>query len=160
MGEPANISQEKLISIWTFHREKRLTYWEKSWHKPRQPDFKRTFDLTTDASGFGLGAVLSQDGRPITMISRVLRDSEKNYATNERKLFAFIWKLKNLRNYLYGVRPCRSLPITSHLPFLSRTKILTQSWSAGRRLLTSMAQNWFINQAKKNSSQSRCLVRT
>jgi len=41
------------------------------------PDFKRPFDL---------GAVLSQDGRPITMISRALRDSEKNYATNEREL--------------------------------------------------------------------------
>lgn len=40
-------------------------------------DFKKPFDLTTDASGFDLGVVLSQDGRPITMISRALRDNEK-----------------------------------------------------------------------------------
>jgi len=95
------------------------------------PDFKRPFDLTTDASGFGLGAVLSQDGHPITMISRVLRDSEKNYAT-------IVWALKNLRNYLYGVKGLQIF--TDYQPL---------TFAAGRRLLTIMAQNWFINQAKK-----------
>jgi len=78
------------------------------------PDFKRPFDLTTDASGFGLGAVLSQDGRPITMISRALRDNEKNYATNERELLAIVWALKNLRNYLYGVKGLQIF--TDHQP--------------------------------------------
>jgi len=68
------------------------------------PDFTKPFDLTTDASGLGLGAVLSQGGRPITMISRTLRDNEKNFATNERELLAIVWSLKNLRNYLYGVK--------------------------------------------------------
>lgn len=48
------------------------------------PDYKKDFDLTTDASTFGLGAVLSQDGKPITMISRTLKDRELNLATNER----------------------------------------------------------------------------
>jgi len=38
------------------------------------PDFKKPFDLTTDSSGYGLGDVLCQDKRPITMISRTLPD--------------------------------------------------------------------------------------
>lgn len=68
------------------------------------PDFKKPFDLTTDASSHGLGAVLSQDGKPITMISRTLKDREVNFATNERELLAIVWALKTLRNYLYGVK--------------------------------------------------------
>lgn len=68
------------------------------------PDFKKPFDLTTDASSLGLGAVLSQGGRPITMISRTLKDKEQNYATNERELLAIVWALQKLRNFLYGVR--------------------------------------------------------
>lgn len=68
------------------------------------PDFTKPFDLTTDASSHGLGAVLSQDKRPITMISRVLSDKELHFATNERELLAIVWALKTLRHYLYGVK--------------------------------------------------------
>lgn len=67
------------------------------------PDFKKAFDLTTDASSHAIGAVLSQEGKPITMISRTLTISEEHYATNERELLAIVWALKTLRNYLYGV---------------------------------------------------------
>lgn len=67
------------------------------------PDYDRKFELTTDASAVALGAVLSQDGRPITMISRVLSKAECGYATNERELLAIVWALKELRHYLYGV---------------------------------------------------------
>ncbi|GBP98181.1 Retrovirus-related Pol polyprotein from transposon gypsy [Eumeta japonica] len=52
------------------------------------PDYSKVFELTTDASSVTLGAVLSQNGRPITMISRTLFTSEANYATNERELLA------------------------------------------------------------------------
>lgn len=68
------------------------------------PNFEKTFELTTDASGEGIGAVLAQGGRPLTMISRTLTDAERNYATNERELLAIVWALKKLRNYLYGAR--------------------------------------------------------
>lgn len=67
------------------------------------PDYGKRFELTTDASAVALGAVLSQEGRPITMISRNLSAAEANYATNERELLAIVWALKELRHYLYGV---------------------------------------------------------
>lgn len=67
-----------------------------------QPDYNKKFELTTDASNKALGAVLSQNGRPITFISRTLNSAEENYATNEREMLAIVWALQTLRNYLYG----------------------------------------------------------
>lgn len=66
------------------------------------PNFDRDFDLTTDASNFAIGAVLSQDDRPIMFISRTLNKTEENYATNEKEMLAIIWALNSLRNFLYG----------------------------------------------------------
>ena len=70
------------------------------------PDFDKPFHLTTDASNFAIGAVLSQiesgKDRPIAYISRSLNRTEENYATNEKEMLAIVWALDNLRSYLYG----------------------------------------------------------
>lgn len=49
-------------------------------------DIEQSFDLTTDASMDGIGAVLSQGGKPITMILRTLEQSK----TKERELLAIV----------------------------------------------------------------------
>lgn len=67
-----------------------------------QPNFEKPFELTTDASNFAIGAVLSQGRHPITFISRTLSQTE-NYATNEKELLAIVWALQKLRNFLYGI---------------------------------------------------------
>lgn len=68
-----------------------------------QPNFNKPFELTTDASNFAIGAVLSQGKNPITFISRTLSQTEQNYATNEKELLAIVWALQKLRNFLYGI---------------------------------------------------------
>lgn len=50
------------------------------------PNYEKPFDLTTDASSHANGALLSQNGRPITIISRTLSKTEENYALNKRGL--------------------------------------------------------------------------
>lgn len=50
-----------------------------------QPNFDKPFELTTDASNFAIGAVLSQGKQPITFISRTLSQTEQNYVTNEKE---------------------------------------------------------------------------
>ncbi|KAH8328801.1 hypothetical protein KR059_009210, partial [Drosophila kikkawai] len=52
--------------------------------------------------------------RPITMISRTLKDCELNYATNERELLAIVWAIAKLQNYLYGNNEVRIF--TDHQP--------------------------------------------
>jgi len=68
-----------------------------------QPDYSKKFALTTDASYVAAGAVLTQDNKPITFISKTLNKTEQLYATNKKELLAVVWAFKNLRNYLYRV---------------------------------------------------------
>ena len=63
--------------------------------------------LTTDASTYGLGAILWQEQKdktlkPIAFASRFLNDAEKKYAINELELLAVVWGLEHFRFYIYG----------------------------------------------------------
>jgi len=44
------------------------------------PDFKKELQLTTDASNYAIGALLSQEDRPIMCISRTPSKAEEHYA--------------------------------------------------------------------------------
>ncbi|XP_061754204.1 NHERF family PDZ scaffold protein 4b isoform X2 [Nerophis ophidion] len=64
------------------------------------------FYTQADASGQGLGAVLSQrvEGvdRPVLYISRKLSDREERYSTVERECLAIQWAVGAIRYYLLG----------------------------------------------------------
>ena len=71
------------------------------------PQFDREFLLETDASGEGLGAVLSQEQddktiRPISYASRTLQPHEQNYGISELEALGVVWAVKHYRHYLYG----------------------------------------------------------
>lgn len=70
------------------------------------PDFEKEFILTTDASNFALGAVLSQgiigSDKPVCYASRTLTQTEQNYSTIEKELLSIVWSAKYFRPYLFG----------------------------------------------------------
>lgn len=49
------------------------------------PNDKMRFELETDASNVGIGAVLRQSNRPVTYISRSLSGAEINYSISEKE---------------------------------------------------------------------------
>src|SRR5699024_8804902 len=65
------------------------------------PDYFKPFILTTDASNFAIGAILSQGeiGKdlPIAYASRSLNNAECHYSTIEKELLAIIWATKHFR---------------------------------------------------------------
>ena len=70
------------------------------------PNFKKPFDLKTDTSGAGLGAVLAQrqeDGsvRPVAYASRALQKHERNYRITELEGLGVVWAVKH-RHRVFG----------------------------------------------------------
>ena len=64
------------------------------------PDFDKLFDVATDASGSGIGAVLSQELHPISFFSEKLSEPKTRYSNYDRELYAVIQALKFWRHYL------------------------------------------------------------
>ena len=77
----------------------------------RAPDFQREFIIYTDASDFGLGAVLSQaddngNHHLVTYLSKKLQAGERHLLMIERECLVIVWTLQKLRPYIWGQHFC------------------------------------------------------
>ena len=66
------------------------------------PDWSKPFTIHTDASDFQLGAVISQNDKPIAFFSRKLNLAQRNYTTTDKELLSIVECLKQFRNILFG----------------------------------------------------------
>ncbi|CDH52554.1 hypothetical protein RO3G_11965 [Lichtheimia corymbifera JMRC:FSU:9682] len=72
-----------------------------------QPFADRPFYVATDASDYGIGAVLYQlsktgKKRFISFMARSLKPAERNYQITKKELLAIIFALNRFHNYLWG----------------------------------------------------------
>lgn len=119
------------------------------------PDFEKDFNVTTDASQYAIGAVLSQgpigSDKPIAYASRTLNDNEINYSTTEKELLAIVWATKYFRPYIFG----RKFNIvTDHKPLkwlmsLKEPNTRLQRW---RLKLAEFEYNVHYKQGKLNTN--------
>ncbi|CAF1654656.1 unnamed protein product [Rotaria magnacalcarata] len=82
------------------------------------PNFNEPFILETDASDYGLGAILTQEFENqkfvIAYASRTQTAAERNYFPTEKEALAIFWATKHFRPYLEGTTiyirsDCRAL---------------------------------------------------
>lgn len=96
------------------------------------PDYSKKFVLTTDASNYAIGAVLSQENHAICYASRTLNEHECKYSTIEKELLAIVWATKYFRPYLYGRK------------FVIRTDHKPLQWLHNLKEPNSKLQRWKI----------------
>ncbi|PKU86672.1 RNA-directed DNA polymerase [Dendrobium catenatum] len=58
------------------------------------PDFDKPFQVYTDASAIGVGAILSQDDKPVEYFSEKLSASRQKWSAYEQELYAVVRALK------------------------------------------------------------------
>ena len=79
------------------------------------PNDTDPYTLTTDASLFGIGGIISQrqqwGERVIAYASKTLSKSQRNYSATKRELFAIVYFTQHFRNYLLGQK---FLIVTDH----------------------------------------------
>jgi len=107
----------------------------------RQFDQSKPVILTTDASAYAIGAILSQPcpieessgglgelsqnivDLPVAYASRLLNKAERNYSTYERELLAVVWALEKFKQYTY-LNPV--VVFTDHKPLVTLKKTQIQ----------------------------------
>ena len=98
--------------------EKKEVEW--CWEQPQNEAFKKVKDLVIkapllqyfdvsknitiqcDASQYGLGSTLLQDGRPVHYANRAMTSTEQNYAQIEKELLAIVFSCERFEHYIYG----------------------------------------------------------
>jgi hypothetical protein len=66
------------------------------------PNYSKVFKIYTDASSKQLGAVITQDNRPIAFFSRKLSNTQCKYSVAKIELVAVVETLKEFKGMLWG----------------------------------------------------------
>ncbi|KAA0055970.1 Ty3/gypsy retrotransposon protein [Cucumis melo var. makuwa] len=124
------------------------------------PCFDHPFEIETDASGYGIGVVLTQSKRPIAFYGHTLAMRDRERLVYERELMAIVLAVQRCCPYLLGVKFVVKMDKKS-LKFLLEQRVVQsqyQKWVAkllgrGRKdeKLRKIVNEWKNEDGEKNS---------
>jgi len=91
--------------VWTEECDKAFTQIKKIVSREvmlAYPNFNKKFEIYTDASTKQLGAVITQDNRPIAFYSKKLTKYQQRYTVTDLELLSIVMTLKEFRPILLG----------------------------------------------------------
>ncbi|KAL4568842.1 hypothetical protein LXL04_024459 [Taraxacum kok-saghyz] len=110
------------------------------------PNFSKTFVVETDASGYGLGAVLSQDSRPVAYYSCVLGTRACLKSIYEKELMAIVKAVLKWRPYLGSNKVADAL--SRKETELECSNVEMRFWKFWDQLKEELQKDEFINKIK------------
>jgi hypothetical protein len=113
------------------------------------PDTAKHFTVVTDASAYGMGAVLMQEEHPVAYWSRLFNPAQQNYTVTERELMAVVEALKHWRCYL-GDKPFTVVTDHSPLTHFSTKKDLHGRQARWSEVLAMFAFAWEYRPGRTN----------
>lgn len=94
------------------------------------PDWSHPFTVECDASGVGIGTVLTQKGRPLAYYSAPLKGNLLSWSTYEKEMLAMVKAVQKWRQYLLG------------RPFVVKTDHVSLKHLMEQRLTTPAQSCW------------------
>nr|GEV26755.1 peroxidase 64 [Tanacetum cinerariifolium] len=94
------------------------------------PNWSLPFTIECDASGVGIGAVLTQNGHPLAYYSAPLKGTMLMWSTYEKEMLALVKLVRKWRHYLLG------------RPFVVKTDHMSLKYLLEQRLTTPAQARW------------------
>jgi hypothetical protein len=96
------------------------------------PDYSKVFEIYINASSKQLGAVITQENRPIAFFSQKLSTTQHKYSVAKIELLAIVKTLKEFKGMLWG----QSIKVyTDHTNLIRDALGMTSDWVYQWRLL-------------------------
>ena len=124
------------------------------------PDPDKDFELVCDASGFGLGAVLLQEGRPLGHYSRKMTAAERNYVVTEQELLATVEALRVFRCYLLSGKQFNLVTDNRPNTFLQTQPTLSRRQARWSEYLQRFHFNWVHRAGRHNFADPLAVPQT